>query len=172
MRKLKELIKLTKENRDMIVPNGTMAQDTETGELLIYNEGWKPVEGKINMQNGIEMSLYDMNKQLIIQLPNLEHSVAYQQKKILFENFLEQTQNKYYMLYGKEISYFTLFVRDVYSEESMEDVVLECIENIGPIKSIEYTETKDAIEIWVMNNIDEVTCLYLFPYDQGVVNFK
>jgi hypothetical protein len=30
------------------------------------------------------------------------------------------------------------------------------------------TEANDAIEIWVINN-DKPTCLYLFPYDMGLV---
>ena len=30
------------------------------------------------------------------------------------------------------------------------------------------TEAADAIEIWVIYN-DEPTCLYLFPYDMGIV---
>ena len=45
---------------------------------------------------------------------------------------------------------------------------IECLNNIGSIKAIDLTEDKDAIEAWVMAE-DEATCLYLFPYDMGVV---
>jgi hypothetical protein len=31
------------------------------------------------------------------------------------------------------------------------------------------TEDDNAIEIWVMKDNNEATCLYLFPYDDGLV---
>ena len=46
--------------------------------------------------------------------------------------------------------------------------VIDCLKSIGPIKAIDLTELEDAVEIWVVSN-DEPTCLYLFPYDNGVV---
>ena len=82
------------------------------------------------------------------------------------------------MLYGREINYFTLFVKDENWElESLDIGVIECLNNIGTIYSIEYTKEKDAIEIWVEveTNTDTeeieklITCMYLFPYDAGIV---
>ena len=70
------------------------------------------------------------------------------------------------MLYGKEISYFTLF--KLKQVDSFPHEAIDCLQNIGPIKAIDLTEDKDAIEAWVMAD-DEATCLYLFPYDMGVV---
>ena len=70
------------------------------------------------------------------------------------------------MLYGKEISYFTLF--KVNDEEALATILLECINNIGPVKAIDLTEAKDALEVWVLSN-NEPTCLYFFPYDMGLV---
>ena len=46
--------------------------------------------------------------------------------------------------------------------------VIECLKNIGVIKAIDLTEENDAIEAWV-DNEGEATCLYLFPYDNGIV---
>jgi hypothetical protein len=46
--------------------------------------------------------------------------------------------------------------------------VVDCLNNIGDIKAIDLTEANDAIEIWVQDG-ENVTCLYLFPYDSGVV---
>ena len=70
------------------------------------------------------------------------------------------------MLYGKEISYFTLF--KIIDSNDFGYEVIECLKNIGIIKAIDFTETKDAVEIWVEND-DGPTCLYLFPYDNGIV---
>ena len=70
------------------------------------------------------------------------------------------------MLYGKEISYFTLF--KIVEPQYFSYEVIECLKNVGDIKAIDLTEDKDAIEAWVIAD-NEVTCLYLFPYDLGIV---
>ena len=75
--------------------------------------------------------------------------------------------NDYYMLYGKEISYFTVF--KIKEHICFSHEVIDVIENIGSaVKAIDLTETEDAIEVWVMYE-NEPTCLYLFPYDMGIV---
>jgi hypothetical protein len=71
------------------------------------------------------------------------------------------------MLYGKEISYFTVFRVKEHTYFSQE--VIDVIKHIGSsVKAIDLTEAKDAIEVWVMYE-GEPTCLYLFPYDNGIV---
>ena len=133
------------------------------GEYLIWKDGnWN----KINVEgSNISMGLYDMNKQIISQLPTLTTDDLLE-KLPLVEELHNKYNNEYYMLYGKEISYFTLFkLKEV---ESFPHEAIDCLQNIGPIKAIDLTEDKDAIEAWVMAD-DEATCLYLFPYDMGVV---
>lgn len=140
---------------------GEIVQDSVSGSFMIYHEGtWK----SLNIESsGIEMGLYDMNKQIVAQLPDFSDwdSVA-----DLIEVFHNSWNNQYYMLYGKEISYFTLFKMN--DESVLPSILLECINNIGPVKAIDLTEAKDALEIWVMSN-NEPTCLYFFPYDMGLV---
>ena len=133
------------------------------GEYLIWKDGnWN----KINVEgSNISMGLYDMNKQIIAQLPTLTTNDLLE-KLPLVEELHNKYNNEYYMLYGKEISYFTLFkLKEI---ESFPHEAIDCLQNIGPIKAIDLTEDKDAIEAWVMAD-DEATCLYLFPYDMGVV---
>jgi hypothetical protein len=116
--------------------------------------------------SGINIGLYDINKQIINQLPVLNNL---NDKKDLFNILHEKFNNTFYMLYGKEISYFTLFkINDV---TYFGNEVIECLKNVGMIKAIDFTEPQDAIEIWVEDE-DGPTCLYLFPYDNGVVYFK
>ena len=131
------------------------------GEYLIWHEdNWM----KINMESsGINMGLYDMNKQIITQLPEL---TDLSEKCDLIYNLHTKFNNNYYMLYGKEISYFTLY--KIIKPQCFGNEVIDCLKNIGIIKAIDFTETQDAIEIWVENN-NGPTCLYLFPYDNGVV---
>ena len=133
------------------------------GEYLIWKDGnWN----KINVEgSNISMGLYDMNKQIIAQLPTLTTDDLLE-KLPLVEELHNKYNNEYYMLYGKEISYFTLF--KLKQVESFPHEAIDCLQNIGPIKAIDLTEDKDAIEAWVMAK-DEATCLYLFPYDMGVV---
>lgn len=140
---------------------GEIAKDAKTGEYMVWNEGqWQTVklEG-----GGVELGLYDMNKQIISQLPYLEDfEKAMDDIWTLYETY----HNKYFMLYGKEISYFTVFKIKEHIAFGRE--VVDVIQNIGTVKAIDLTELADAIEVWVIYN-DEPTCLYLFPYDMGVV---
>ncbi len=116
------------------------------------------------MENsGINIGLYDINKQIINQLPILNNL---NDKEDLFNILHEKFNNTFYMLYGKEISYFTLF--KIVNKENFYKEVIECLNNVGDIKAIDLTESKDAIEIWIQDE-DESTCLYLFPYDNGIV---
>ena len=128
---------------------------------MIWHDGhWN----EFQMENsGIEMDLYDMNKQIIAQLPDLTDWDRVEQ---LFNDFHTSWNNKYYMMYGKEISYFTVF--KIVEPHLFGSVVMDCIPNVGIVKAIDLTETADAVEIWVMYE-DEPTCLYLFPYDMGIV---
>lgn len=134
---------------------------TPEGKFLIWKDnGWHEIKAE---GSGIEMGLYDMNKQIIAQLPDLTN---WDEKIQLVGDFHADWNNNFYMLYGKEISYFTVF--KVNDKEFFGSTVLECVNNIGPVKAFDLTEAADAIEIWVMYN-DEPTCLYLFPYDMGLV---
>ena len=122
------------------------------------------------------VSLYELNRQIIKQQGPLEEKDIKSKMDML--KAFSHTFEKYSLLYGKEINYFTLFVKDKNWElESLDLGVIECLNNIGTIYSIEYTKEKDAIEIWVEveTNTDTeeseklITCMYLFPYDAGIV---
>ena len=122
------------------------------------------------------VSLYELNRSIIKQQGPLEEKDIKSKMNMLKE--FSNTFEKYSLLYGKEINYFTLFVKDENWElESLDLGVIECLFNIGTIYSIEYTKEKDAIEIWVEVEINPdtekseklLTCMYLFPYDAGIV---
>ena len=122
------------------------------------------------------ISLYELNRSIIKQQGPLEEKDIKSKMDMLKE--FSNTFKKYCLLYGREINYFTLFVKDENWElESLDLGVMECLNNIGTIYSIEYTKEKDAIEIWIEVEINPgteksenlVTCMYLFPYDTGIV---
>lgn len=111
------------------------------------------------------MGLYDMNKQIIEQLPTL---TDFEQHIKDINAFVRNNNSIHFLLYGKEISYFTLFQRSAYETEDFGKAVIECLTNVGEIKAIDLTENADAFEIWVIYD-SQATCLYLFPYDSGIV---
>lgn len=141
--------------------DGEVAIDAITEKVMIYHEGkWVPVTSD---GTGLSLGLYDLNKQIIAQLPELaDLNKAIQTIDALHEIY----RNKYYMLYGKEISYFTLF--KLIEPQYFAQEVLDCLRNVGKIKAIDPDEPGTAVEIWVETD-DGPTCLYLFPYDSGLV---
>jgi hypothetical protein len=141
--------------------DGEIMQNSTDDKFYVWkDENWHEVK----MENsGFEMGLYDMNKQIITQLPTITDLA---EKEEVINKLHQNWGNYYYMLYGKEISYFTLFEMGAANQFGL--TVVDCLKSIGPIKAIDLTELEDAVEIWVISN-DEPTCLYLFPYDNGVV---
>ena len=141
--------------------DGEIMQNSADDKFYVWkDENWHEVK----MENsGFEMGLYDMNKQIIAQLPTITDLA---EKEEVINKLHQNWGNYYYMLYGKEISYFTLFEMGAANQFGL--TVIDCLKSIGPIKAIDLTELEDAVEIWVISN-DEPTCLYLFPYDSRVV---
>ena len=145
--------------------DGEIVINTVDDGYYIYKDGnWM----KINVENsGLNLGLYDLNKQIIAQLPILSDEEL-SNKKTVINQLHEKFNNEYYMLYGKEMSYFTLF--KLKDPSRFGDEVVECLGYLdGDVKCIDMTEPEDAIEIWVQNGTEEPTCLYLFPYDTGLV---
>lgn len=136
-------------------------QNAADGHYYIWHDGqWNVIKMD---SSGFEMGLYDMNKQIISQLQDL---INWNTIEEVLNKFDEKWHNHYYMLYGKEISYFTVF--SIKERIAFGREVIDVIKNIGPVKAIDPTEAQDAIEVWVMYD-NEPTCLYLFPYDMGIV---
>lgn len=151
---------------------GEIVYTTDTQKVYVYTEeGWQPLGDNVKLEGeGLKMSLYDLNQSIISQLPEL---TELDDKINLINEYKTNTANQYYMLYGKDISYFTLFhcQNPIFTGNypTLGEEVIDCLKSIGIIKCIDYTENKDAIEIWVDYN-DTSVCIYLFPYDNGVIN--
>lgn len=117
------------------------------------------------------LGLYELNRSIIEQQGTIDPDTV-PSRMTMMKDFVDDTNNEFYMLYGKETGYFTVFKRKCspWELETLDMAVIECLVNVGPIYSIELTENKDAIEIWVKDTErDLLTCMYLFPYDNGVV---
>ena len=120
-------------------------------------------------ESNVNVSLYDMNKQIISQIEKMEKD---EMIKILDE-FVDKNCNvKYFMCLNHEKRYFTLFHK--YQEQyftvdvTFAEAVLECLEAVGEVKTIDKYE--DRLEIWVEDK-DTLFDFLLFSYDEGVVEF-
>ena len=126
-------------------------------------------------------SLYDLNKTLVEQNVTALSEEEMQNKKNLIIDFVNNSNNTYYMLLCNEKKDYTIFHRQWSNEsqqfldnlgilgDTLEKILIdECLPNSGKTKSIELTENKDAIEIWL--SIDgESFCYYFFPYDMAII---
>jgi hypothetical protein len=119
------------------------------------------------------IELYELNRSIIEQQGSLSGE-AITEKFNLINAFAEDMKNNFYMLYGREINYFTVFTKhENWELETLALAVSECLANIGTVYSIELTAENDAVEIWVKDTYqDLLTCMYLFPYDNGIVRIK
>ena len=126
-------------------------------------------------------TLYDVNKDLVEKNVSTLTTEEIQNKKDMIIDFINNTGNAYYMLLCNERKDYTIFHRKYDNtieqfcdnagvlEETLEKILLdECLPNRGNTKSIELTENKDAVEIWI--SIDgESYCYYFFPYDAAII---
>lgn len=112
-------------------------------------------------------SLYDINKMLIAGMPNYTPEDIIDSKKNIRE-FINENPANVYMLLCHDLRYYTIFLKNNNYEEFMEDVVIECLEYFGDIKSIDYNEESRAVELWFTYE-EEPHVAYLFGYDEGVV---
>lgn len=118
--------------------------------------------------SGITINLYELNKQIVSQLPPFDMQ-RIQDAKDTLNNW--KKNNTAYLLYGKEIGYFTLFLpTEDDKEDSFDDVLFECLLAISmDIYSFDVVN-EDTIEIWLKYE-DTPTAMYLFNYEEGIVKY-
>ena len=77
------------------------------------------------------------------------------------------------MLLNNELHYYTVFMVGLFNPPKengpVQREITTCLFKIGDIKSVELTEDKKAIEIWVTGDDNTSHVFYLFPYDAGVI---
>lgn len=152
-------------------------QNHEKGEIALCEEDhtyyfydgekWNAMPANMT-ENGIEINLYELNKQIIAQLPPFDEQ-RLQDAKDTFNNW--KKRNGIYLLYGKEIGYFTLFMPKEEDEyDSFETVLFECLGDVSKELYSFDVVNENTIEIWLKYN-DAPTVLYLFDYAEGIVPY-
>lgn len=125
-------------------------------------------EDKTKAQGELNLNLYDLNKQIIAQLPDYtdeDFTKAY----TLIDEF--GRGRSWCMLLGREVNYYTVFhnlIKD--ADETFASAVIDCCKYQGTVKSIGWAgeDNHEAIEIWIMIG-EEPVVFYLFDYAQGVI---
>ena len=135
---------------------------------------------KAKTNASIDMSMYDLNKQIISQLDPIDKEKRIEHFENMFMTYLNNTQNVYHMLLCRELNYYTLFHRSYsFNVDHFGTVMEEILDNQGLWITANWAneETKEAIEYWIKvkqpteeePDKEETYCFILFPYDVGVV---
>lgn len=146
---------------------GEIAFCKEEGMYFSYCNGWIPVPIERDANGEFQLNLYSLNKQIVAQLPPFDIQRLEDAKETL-KNW--KNKDIPYLLYGKEISYFTLFYPTDENEDSFVDCVFDCLAAVSnTIYSFDVVN-EDTIEIWIEYE-NEATVLYLFNYIEGIVYY-
>jgi len=125
-------------------------------------------------------TLYDLNKQVISQLPEMPQEQI-QEQLVKIQKWFVESNGKYFMLLCREKADYTLFnfngkdIPDVFLEfiEKMSIKAIkeleECIKNRGILMSINRAPV-DAWEIWIKDFFNKEVHMYmLFECDPMVI---
>lgn len=127
------------------------------------------VDKNLASNGKLNMNLYEINKSIIGQMEPLDDLTD------LKDTINSLLTGDYYLLYGKEMSYFTLFERKDGQEDNLGEAVIDCLNAFEKIYSFEVIKEEDkirSIEIWVHNaDTNLASVLYLFDYTDGVVYY-
>ena len=73
------------------------------------------------------------------------------------------------MLLCNDIRYYTVFRRGLnFMAEHIEDLVIECLQDVGVIQQINFTEDEENVECWIKNE-NGVFMFMLFNYNWGII---
>lgn len=153
------------------IPGETVyCEDDKTIYIWDEEKGWQALNTSAD-GNGLNLNLYDLNKNIISQLNTLTYSELFDKMSIIAE-YYDNSNNDFHMLLCRDYNYYTLFNKKQNAEHGFAKTIHDIITDIGGVYSIEPT-SEGAIEIWI-RPIEEETPLafYLFPYDAGVVDYN
>lgn len=132
-----------------------------------------PTTATVNSGTGLQMSLYDLNKTIIAQLPVKETYAEQSDERKLINKFFSSIGRTSYMLLCKDISYYTIFTYEgnkMANYETLGEAVLDCLQSVGKLVCADLTEDGNAVEIWVRTEEDNL-CMYLFKCADLMVTY-
>lgn len=118
-----------------------------------------------------EVSLYELNQQLIAQMPEYDDK-KWTDAKLIIADWYNNHKDNYYMLLCNERNYYTLFdmTRENAIGADLAYEIQDTIRYVGSVHDIS-VDTNNMIAVWAKwHDTDNIHCFYLFPYGQGVVH--
>lgn len=148
----------------------------ENETIYIQNEGLfikkdnilEPVESNI----GINMSLYEINKNVYAQLPKRTEEELAQFSETLTK-FYKNISNARTMLLCREMNYYTIFEFDDAAEEfeTAADAIVTCVGELGEL--LDVVENEAGLEVWVkLFDSAEVVMMVLFDCESMFVTYR
>lgn len=148
----------------------------ENDTIYIQNEGLfikrgnalEPVEGNV----GINMSLYDINKNVYAQLPKRTEEELAQFSETLTK-FYKNISNARTMLLCREMNYYTVFEFNDAAEEfeTAADAIITCVSELGEL--LDVVENEAGLEVWVkLFESAEVVMMILFDCEPMFVTYR
>lgn len=119
------------------------------------------------------MNLYDVNKQIFAQLPEINEKEVEEAKNGI-KNFIMKNyygnNSHYFMLLNNEEHDYTLFsIISHFSIDTIIKDIFECVRNRGTLKMVEIYDddtNMNQIGFWIDDKI-----YFFFPYDNGVIEY-
>lgn len=131
------------------------------------------------------MTIFDMNKRLVAKEPILDKNDKEAMDALgarLLEFLTKDTDDNYYLLYGRDIHYVTVFDKGwgcygtgtpLVGEKALE-IIMDALYHVGDLISMDFntSDGEPSVEIWIRTNDSPAELLYLFPYDKGMVKLS
>ena len=169
------LAQLTENKKTNRFEKGELVFVTDKNQCMMYDgEQWVEIQEEMKVQgtSNIELTTYDLNKQIISQMPILEDWT--ESEKIL-NAFTKKSIHSDYLLLCKDISYYTIFQKssDIFVHfSSFGEAVLTCASDIGDIIAVDYMDATNTVEIWVRKKgSNENLCMVLFECYDFIVTY-
>lgn len=127
---------------------------------------------KIKGKSEIALSLYEMNQNIISQLPSYD-KIKIQDLQNRLNQFDEKYKDSnYFMFLCRQKNYYTVFKREKPVNEqfaSLGESVITIIQEMNKYIATD-EDANDHYEIWLRDE-EGVEDYLLFPYDDGVVTY-
>ena len=147
--------------------NQTYAYDEQTASWIPH---YTDEEITSTNENGSKISLYQFNQMAIAQLPDMSDEDVEKSKSDI-RAFIDNINSPVYMLLCRDLDYYTVFLVNSTYEEQMESAVIECAQNLGSLKSVDFNEDENVMEFWFANE-GIAYAAFLFDYQGGIITCK
>ena len=142
--------------------NNEVAYAVEENEYFIYNEEageWKPAHP--------QLTVYDMNKQVVGQLPPMNADEITKAKEIIKE--WRKGKNSTFILFNKEISLINVFNKQMLAADNFEEALFKTLnKHFDSIRNVTLEED-DTIGIWADYN-DQPTYMKIMEWEVIIYN--